>query len=101
MIVTIIVRKFPDKHKIVVDNFYPILGNPFTVAAMMIHKYCAAIDKDWKIDSFGINDGELLTSYFDEYEVEDDITIGDVMAAATDNDYADVGSIKIPKFKIE
>lgn len=87
---------------ITVENLFPILGNPLTLAAFLIYRDPAEmINEDWIINSANMIDdkGEVKLLYgCDDNNDTPYLTFNDILASATSNDYADLSVI--PRVRI-
>jgi hypothetical protein len=82
--------------EISVENLFPILGNPLTLAAFLIFRDPAEmIDEDWIINGANmIDDSEEVESVYERNHDDTSVlTFGDILASATSDDYADLNVI--------
>ena len=86
-----------------VENLFPILGNPLTLAAFLIFRNSAEmINEDWVINSVNMIDdkGEVKLLYGnDDNNDTPYLTFRDVLASATSDDYADLNVISKVRIK--
>jgi hypothetical protein len=82
--------------EITVENLFPILGNPLTLAAFLIYRDLAGtIDEDWIINGANMIDDskEVKPLYEHNHDDTSVLTFGDILASATSDDFADLNVI--------